>query len=116
MKIALCSRPRHASSYLTTAERWPSKSERRGRTEPAIPLLTPYRRRPESPIRAETPWHDLAFFNGLGGFSQDGREYVTILANGQSTPAPWVNVLANPQFGTVVSDERRLLHVGGKQP
>lgn len=39
-----------------------------------------------------------------GGFSADGTEYVITLAAGQSTPAPWVNVLANPQFGTVVSE------------
>jgi cellobiose phosphorylase len=45
----------------------------------------------------------LTFFNGLGGFSPDGREYVIKTEQGQTTPAPWVNVLANPQFGTVVS-------------
>ena len=42
--------------------------------------------------------------NGLGGFSADGREYVITLDAGQATPAPWSNVLANPQFGCVVSD------------
>ncbi|MBC7207875.1 MAG: cyclic beta 1-2 glucan synthetase, partial [Methyloversatilis sp.] len=43
-------------------------------------------------------------FNGIGGFAADGREYVISLAPGQVTPAPWANVLANPQFGTVVSE------------
>ena len=38
----------------------------------------------------------LEFFNGLGGFAADGREYVTILGEGQWTPAPWINVVANP--------------------
>ena len=52
----------------------------------------------------EMPHRDLAFFNGLGGFSRDGREYITILGKGKNTPAPWVNVIANPQFGTVVSE------------
>ena len=47
---------------------------------------------------------DLGFFNGLGGFSADGREYVITTSSSQRTPAPWVNVLANPQFGTVVSE------------
>ncbi|MFD0739901.1 GH36-type glycosyl hydrolase domain-containing protein [Lysobacter koreensis] len=42
--------------------------------------------------------------NGLGGFSPDGREYVIDLADGQTTPAPWSNVLANAQFGCVVSE------------
>ena len=44
------------------------------------------------------------FFNGLGGFTPDGREYVITPAPGRTTPAPWVNVLANPQFGTVVTE------------
>jgi cyclic beta-1,2-glucan synthetase len=47
----------------------------------------------------------LEFFNGLGGFACDGQEYVTILGPGQSTPAPWINVIANPQFGFQVSAE-----------
>ncbi len=42
--------------------------------------------------------------NGLGGFSADGREYVIDLAPGRTTPAPWSNVLANPDFGCVVSE------------
>jgi cyclic beta-1,2-glucan synthetase len=45
----------------------------------------------------------LEFFNGLGGFAQDGREYVIRLAPGQTTPAPWINVIANPHFGFNVS-------------
>ena len=47
----------------------------------------------------------LEFFNGIGGFDQDGREYVTILDGDQETPAPWVNVIANPSFGFQVSAE-----------
>jgi cellobiose phosphorylase len=51
----------------------------------------------------------LQFFNGLGGFSADGREYVihTRVGGGSAqrcTPLPWVNVLANARFGTVVSE------------
>jgi cyclic beta-1,2-glucan synthetase len=45
----------------------------------------------------------LEFFNGLGGFAAGGREYVTVLGEGQHTPAPWVNVIANPDFGFQVS-------------
>ncbi len=48
---------------------------------------------------------DLEFFNGLGGFADHGREYVTILGPGQSTPAPWINVVANPNFGFQVGTE-----------
>ncbi len=50
------------------------------------------------------PRPELEFFNGLGGFAADGREYVTILGPGQSTPAPWLNVIANPSFGFQVSE------------
>jgi len=46
---------------------------------------------------------ELEFFNGLGGFAHDGREYVTILGEGQWTPAPWINVIANGAFGFQVS-------------
>jgi cyclic beta-1,2-glucan synthetase len=46
----------------------------------------------------------LIFDNGLGGFTRDGHEYVITLQPGQMTPAPWVNVLANPFFGTVISE------------
>ncbi|WP_291992084.1 glucoamylase family protein [Candidatus Accumulibacter sp. ACC003] len=51
-----------------------------------------------------TPRGDLIVFNGLGGFTPDGREYVITLKPGQVTPAPWVNVLANPGFGAIVSE------------
>ena len=47
---------------------------------------------------------ELEFFNGLGGFARSGREYVTVLGPGQSTPAPWLNVVANPSFGFLVSE------------
>jgi cellobiose phosphorylase len=47
---------------------------------------------------------DLLFFNGLGGFTADGREYIITTADRQQTPAPWVNVIANPHFGTVISE------------
>ncbi len=46
----------------------------------------------------------LLFDNGLGGFAPDGREYIVITKPTQETPAPWVNVLANPHFGTIVSE------------
>jgi cyclic beta-1,2-glucan synthetase len=48
--------------------------------------------------------HERIFNNGLGGFSPDGREYIITLEPGQSTPAPWVNVIASPHIGTVVSE------------
>ena len=51
------------------------------------------------------PVPDLEFCNGLGGFADDGREYVVLLGPGQETPAPWINVVANPGFGFQVAAE-----------
>jgi cyclic beta-1,2-glucan glucanotransferase len=47
---------------------------------------------------------DLQQANPFGGFSADGREYVVVLDEDKPTPAPWCNVIANDQFGTVVSE------------
>jgi cyclic beta-1,2-glucan synthetase len=47
---------------------------------------------------------DLHMDNGLGRFSLDGKEYVIYLNPGQHTPHPWINVVANPQFGFLVSE------------
>ena len=77
----------------------------RSLVEVTIPRLTPTRTHRSEPLAvAPLPRHDLKFFNGLGGFTPDGREYVITTAQGQVTPAPWANVLANPYFGTVISE------------
>ncbi len=78
---------------------------RRRPADVPVPRLTPARtHRAEVPADADPPRRDLIFFNGLGGFTPDGREYVITTAHGQATPAPWVNVLASPNFGTVLSE------------
>jgi len=46
----------------------------------------------------------LTFDNGYGGFDLDRDEYVIILEGDESTPAPWVNVIAGPHFGTLISE------------
>jgi cyclic beta-1,2-glucan synthetase len=51
----------------------------------------------------EVPVDPLAS-NGFGGFSPDGREYVIVTSAARMTPAPWVNVIASPDFGTLVSE------------
>ena len=53
--------------------------------------------------RIERP-SNLLFDNGLGGFTPDGREYVIYLEPGQWTPAPWSNVIAQPEFGCLVTE------------
>jgi cyclic beta-1,2-glucan synthetase len=62
----------------------------------------------------------LQFFNGLGGFTADGREYCLLIGHPDQDdsrrdgrlvgahpllpPAPWINVVANPEFGFIVSE------------
>jgi cellobiose phosphorylase len=70
---------------------------------PRVPALTPTRPAFVD-VPAALPHRDLIFENGTGGFTRDGHEYVITLQPGRMTPAPWVNVLANPYFGTVVSE------------
>ncbi len=55
--------------------------------------------RPKNPVTG-----DLVAFNGIGGFSREGREYVITTTPESVTPAPWSNILANPWFGSVVSE------------
>src|SRR5690606_22632057 len=47
---------------------------------------------------------DIQFFNGTGGFTADGKEYKILTDKHSTTPAPWVNVIANTSLGTVVSE------------
>ena len=67
---------------------------------------------PAPPLRATAPARELAaaaaspeFPNGIGGFVEQGRAYRIELAEGRCTPQPWVNVIANPTFGFLVSAE-----------
>lgn len=55
-------------------------------------------------ISEELPFMELDLFNGFGGFSKGGDEYVIYLSKDKYTPAPWINVMSNPQFGMMVSD------------
>jgi cyclic beta-1,2-glucan synthetase len=72
--------------------------------ETRVPRFTATRSRTEITSIGEPPERDLILANGLGGFTPDGREYVITTRPGQLTPAPWANVLANPHFGTVISE------------
>ena len=55
---------------------------------------------------ASPPTLHLELFNGLGGFADDGREYIVRVHQnaGAMPPAPWVNVVAHPTFGFAASD------------
>ncbi|NUB45466.1 glycosyl transferase [Fertoebacter nigrum] len=67
---------------------------------PQLPMLPPV-----ADAVVAQPLPELEFFNGTGGFDADGREYVTVLRDGATTPAPWINVVANPGFGFITSAE-----------
>jgi cyclic beta-1,2-glucan synthetase len=69
---------------------------------PLPPPLTvkKFDEQPSAPL----PFLELPYFNGLGGFTRDGREYAIYLGPNALTPLPWINVIANPVFGTLVSE------------
>ncbi len=68
-----------------------------------VPPFVPVGGGPEEPSRP-LPFLELPYFNGVGGFTKDGREYAIYLKPGDCTPMPWVNVMANAAFGTMVGE------------
>jgi cellobiose phosphorylase len=81
--------------------------EQVARAARAVPKFTPLAPGPDvyidyEDVAAALP--ELRMFNGLGGFTPDGREYVIRTSAGERTPVPWSNVLANPSFGSIVSE------------
>jgi cyclic beta-1,2-glucan synthetase len=56
---------------------------------------------PHASMNVSVP--QLSMHNGIGGFADQGRTYAIVLDNDQDVPAPWVNVIANPRFGTILS-------------
>ena len=80
------------------------------RVQVPVSAIAPPRRKPAgdgpaAPVQSAAALAALQFFNGLGGFSPNGREYVTVLGAGRTTPAPWINVVTNPNFGFQVAVE-----------
>ncbi|MEN8143437.1 MAG: glucoamylase family protein [Gemmatimonadota bacterium] len=75
-------------------------------TPAGLPAFVPV---PSSPLAPEPTVpldreEALEFDCGLGGFASGGEEYVIRLDPGQTTPAPWAHVLANPEFGCLVTE------------
>jgi cyclic beta-1,2-glucan glucanotransferase len=79
------------------------QANRRAKIKSIIPYFSPTRFYPTVATSVASPTN-LQFFNGIGGFSEDGKEYIITTTATQRTPAPWINVLANPNFGTIVSE------------
>jgi cellobiose phosphorylase len=89
--------------FSDTAETLIEQVERRVSPERASDRLEPSQQAADEPVYALAA-RERIFSNGLGGFTPDGHEYVVTLEPGQTTPAPWVNVIASPHIGTVVSE------------
>lgn len=89
--------------FSDTAETLIEQVERRVSAERVSDRLVPVSQPVAGTIHPLAP-RERIFCNGVGGFTPDGREYVVTLEPGQSTPAPWVNVIASPHIGTVVSE------------
>ncbi|GAU79536.1 GH36-type glycosyl hydrolase domain-containing protein [Fusibacter sp. 3D3] len=69
------------------------------------PVLNLVADQPQNNLQQLSHIHpNLHFFNGLGGFSQAGDAYIIQLESGQTTPAPWSNVISNPKFGFMVTE------------
>ncbi|MGD8874102.1 MAG: glucoamylase family protein, partial [Gammaproteobacteria bacterium] len=86
-----------------SAETLVEQVERRVPAERLPARLQPVLQRAAEPIQPLAV-RERIFCNGPGGFTPDGREYVVTLEPGEHTPAPWVNVIASPHIGTVVSE------------
>ena len=71
---------------------WPGPLVPRSETGTGVPISSNF----------ELPVPELTHANGLGGFTAGGREYAIVLQGDIDSPLPWVNVLANQQFGSVV--------------
>ncbi|QFR33497.1 GH36-type glycosyl hydrolase domain-containing protein [Ancylobacter sp. TS-1] len=95
-RVVLLARRGGLAEQLARVNRLPEPSAPRAPARPQ-PTMQPHMPAPAPPA--------LEFFNGLGGFDKDGREYVTVLGRERTTPAPWINVVANAGFGFQISAE-----------
>ncbi len=96
-RLVLLSRHGRLADQVIRLERPRTETPRRSPATTPVPA-------PSVQDQRHPPLPQLEFFNGLGGFDNDGREYVIVAGPGQSTPAPWLNVIANSSFGFQVSE------------
>jgi cyclic beta-1,2-glucan synthetase len=95
-----------AIAHVVLLSRRGTLAEQIARSQTTQPPAPPAAKSPRSAKRVDAPLpkQTLQYFNGLGGFSEDGREYAIDLSDGLRTPEPWINVIANPDFGFLVSE------------
>ncbi|MBL8497740.1 cyclic beta 1-2 glucan synthetase [Nitrosomonas sp. JL21] len=89
--------------FSDTADTLIEPLERRMSSQRIADLLEPRLLPVPEPV-FPPPKRERLFYNGFGGFTLDGREYVITLDSGVNTPAPWANVIASPHIGMVVSE------------
>ncbi|MEQ8820484.1 MAG: glucoamylase family protein [Sumerlaeia bacterium] len=98
---------RSVARIVFDAEHGPLQAQMMNAVQPSIPIRgssPSFHPSGASTARSALPTRELILENGFGGFTPDGKEYVITLQPGQVTPAPWVNVIANPFFGTMISE------------
>ncbi len=77
----------------------------RGASDAGLPVLTATREPEPAPgAGAGALPEDLVYANGWGGFTPDGAEYVIRARRGDLPPAPWSNVIANPELGCLTTE------------
>ncbi len=85
--------------------RWARPTLTMPRLVPTLPATLQAAALAPPPLSRSLPARDeLLFANTLGGFVKDGRAYQIETTAARLTPAPWANVIANPHFGTVISE------------
>ncbi len=88
-------RPRHPG----TAARPPGG----GASTPVEQRARRRRRRTRSGRKASRSHRRCSSTTASAVSRRDGREYVVVLEGERETPLPWINVLANPRFGSIVT-------------
>lgn len=72
--------------------------------EVALPEIKRWKEQPKTYVHPKKKSEELSYYNGWGGFKTDGKEYIIRLEENQNTPAPWINVISNGQFGFQVTE------------
>ena len=75
------------------------------RPDAVAPLSVPHvpEASPRVHVVVEPALPAVTLDNGFGGFADEGRTYAFAVDRARHTPMPWVNVIANPHFGTIVT-------------